>query len=118
MVLLQNHGSEVVVIHTGQAIAQLLIYKDSRVVVLQKDTLDDTARGDKGFGSTDLVVAIHEIEDSLVCLMVAHLSAQRQYDTARQLEVPAWERVDRTDDDSLYKNHWFQRRCRCHHAVC
>ena len=51
-VLLINHGPEPFVIHHGDRIAQLVVAPVSRVAVATVDELDDTARGEGGFGST------------------------------------------------------------------
>jgi dUTP pyrophosphatase len=51
-VLLINHGSEPVVFQAGDRIAQLVIVPVPEVEVIEVDDLDDTSRGENGFGST------------------------------------------------------------------
>lgn len=51
-VILINLSHEAVEIAQGERIAQLLIQDVDRATFAQTDTLDDTARGDGGFGST------------------------------------------------------------------
>lgn len=47
-----NHGSQPFVVHDGDRIAQLLLLGVPEVELLLTDSLDDTARGTGGFGST------------------------------------------------------------------
>ena len=47
-----NHGKEPFVVHDGDRIAQFLLMGTPRVEMFRCDTLDDTARGTGGFGST------------------------------------------------------------------
>ena len=51
-VILINHGLEVFRVEPGMRIAQLVIAPVLRVEPVLADTLDDTARGTGGFGST------------------------------------------------------------------
>ncbi|HEY3331391.1 MAG TPA: dUTP diphosphatase [Capsulimonadaceae bacterium] len=51
-VLLINHGSEPFTIRRGERIAQMVVCPVVRVEWEQVDTLDDTARGEGGFGHT------------------------------------------------------------------
>jgi dUTP pyrophosphatase len=51
-VLLVNLGSETHEIHPGDRIAQLVISPVVRAEVLESDDLEETARGDGGFGHT------------------------------------------------------------------
>jgi dUTP pyrophosphatase len=51
-VLLINLGKEPVTFNRGDRIAQLLIQPVEHVTVAASDSLDDTARGDGGFGHT------------------------------------------------------------------
>lgn len=51
-VILINHGQEDFVIRRGDRIAQLVIAPVAQAQWLETDTLDDTARGAGGFGST------------------------------------------------------------------
>ena len=53
-VLLFNHSDRDFVIKKGDRIAQLLIQKVESAVFVPADSLDDTARGEAGFGSTGL----------------------------------------------------------------
>lgn len=52
MVILVNHGPEAFVVRRGERIAQLLISPVSQATWREVDALDDTARGEGGFGST------------------------------------------------------------------
>ena len=47
-----NHGKEPFVIRDGDRIAQFLLMGVPKVEVFLCDTLDETARGEGGFGST------------------------------------------------------------------
>jgi len=51
-VLLVNLGDEAVDIEAGQRVAQMLLQRVGWARVVEVDTLDDTRRGDGGFGST------------------------------------------------------------------
>ncbi len=51
-VILINHGQEPFVIRRGERIAQMVVARHERAVVVELDTLDETARGAGGFGST------------------------------------------------------------------
>jgi dUTP pyrophosphatase len=51
-VLLINLGSEPVLIERGQRIAQLVVAPVTRAALMVVDSLDATARGEGGFGST------------------------------------------------------------------
>ena len=51
-VVLVNHGTEPVVLARGDRIAQLLIQRVERAVFRKADSLDETGRGQGGFGST------------------------------------------------------------------
>lgn len=51
-VVLFNHGKENVVVNIGDRIAQLVIECIETPLVEEVDTLDDTERGENGFGST------------------------------------------------------------------
>ena len=53
-VILQSHGQEHLEIHPGDRIAQLLILPIPAVQIREVDQLDETARGEGGFGSTGL----------------------------------------------------------------
>ncbi len=52
IVLLINHGEAPVQIAAGQRIAQLVIAPVVQATLVEVDTLDETARGAGGFGST------------------------------------------------------------------
>ncbi len=52
MVILINHGPEAFVVRRGERIAQLLISPVVQASWREVETLDDTARGAGGFGST------------------------------------------------------------------
>lgn len=51
-VILANLGSEPFVIRRGERIAQMVVAPYSRVQWIEADSLDETARGAGGFGST------------------------------------------------------------------
>jgi len=51
-VVLVNLGKESLVIKKGMKIAQLLIQSVAQVKVVEVEELEETSRGDKGFGST------------------------------------------------------------------
>ena len=53
-VVLVNLGAVPFSIQAGMKIAQLLIQPVSEVTVVESETLDDTSRGENGFGSTGL----------------------------------------------------------------
>ena len=51
-VLLINHGTEPFRVTRGMRIAQLVVAQVARMALKEADTLDETARGNRGFGST------------------------------------------------------------------
>lgn len=51
-VILINHGEEPFVIRRGERIAQMVIAQHEQARMFQVETLDETARGAGGFGST------------------------------------------------------------------
>jgi dUTP pyrophosphatase len=51
-VILANLGSEPFVIRRGERIAQMVIARHERIQWLETKSLDDTVRGEGGFGST------------------------------------------------------------------
>jgi dUTP pyrophosphatase len=51
-VLLINHGEAPFTVRRGDRIAQMVVAPVSAVDFEERETLDDTARGDKGHGST------------------------------------------------------------------
>jgi dUTP pyrophosphatase len=51
-VILINHGAEPFVIQRGERIAQMVIARHERAEWIEVDSLDATARGAGGFGST------------------------------------------------------------------
>jgi len=53
-VVLVNLGKEPFVINKGMKIAQMLIQPIEEVKVVESEELDDTSRGENGFGSTGL----------------------------------------------------------------
>ncbi|MCW1984906.1 UNVERIFIED_ORG: dUTP pyrophosphatase [Sphingomonas sp. R1F5B] len=57
-IILINHGSESFSIQRGDRVAQLVLAPVVRGTWLEVGELDDTARGDGGFGSTGGVVAL------------------------------------------------------------
>ncbi len=52
LVLLVNLGPEIVRFAVGDRVAQLLLQRVGHAEVVEVDTLDDTLRGDGGFGSS------------------------------------------------------------------
>lgn len=52
-VLLINLGDQPVILQRGQAIAQLVVQSYTRAELATVDDLDETVRGEGGFGSTD-----------------------------------------------------------------
>jgi dUTP pyrophosphatase len=57
-VIVINHGSDAFEIRRGDRIAQLVLAPVTRATWLVVEELDETARGDGGFGSTGGVVAL------------------------------------------------------------
>jgi dUTP pyrophosphatase len=57
-VIVINHGAEVFDIRRGDRIAQLVLAPVTRAAWLPVDELDETLRGEGGFGSTGGVVAL------------------------------------------------------------
>jgi dUTP diphosphatase len=53
-VVLANLGDGPFAVKKGMKIAQMLVQPVAAVTVIEADTLDDTARGQGGFGSTGL----------------------------------------------------------------
>jgi dUTP pyrophosphatase len=53
-VVMINLGKEPFVLKTGMKIAQMLIQPVATVTIVETETLDDTSRGQGGFGSTGL----------------------------------------------------------------
>jgi dUTP pyrophosphatase len=51
-VVLINHGDETFVVQPGDRVAQLLIQGVERVLFVRGETLAESARGERGFGST------------------------------------------------------------------
>lgn len=51
-VILINHGANDFVVERGMRIAQMIVAKYEHVVLEEVQSLDETARGTKGFGST------------------------------------------------------------------
>lgn len=51
-VILINHGQEAFVIQRGERIAQMVIARHEQAAMVEVETLDETARGAGGFGST------------------------------------------------------------------
>ena len=57
-VIVINHGTQDFAIRRGDRIAQLVLAPVTRASWLEVDSLDETARGEGGFGSTGGVVAL------------------------------------------------------------
>jgi dUTP pyrophosphatase len=57
-VILINHGAEEFAVRRGDRVAQLVLAPVTRASWLKVDELDDTARGEGGFGSTGGVVSL------------------------------------------------------------
>lgn len=51
-VMLINHGQAPFVVRRGDRIAQMVVAPVSRVVLIERETLDETQRGEGGHGST------------------------------------------------------------------
>jgi dUTP pyrophosphatase len=51
-VILINHGAEPFVIQRGERIAQMVLAQHVQALIAEVDSLDETARGAGGFGST------------------------------------------------------------------
>ena len=51
-VILVNHGQEPFVVRRGERIAQMVIARHEQAAMVEVETLDETARGAGGFGST------------------------------------------------------------------
>jgi dUTP pyrophosphatase len=51
-VVLINHGDAPFMVRRGDRIAQMVVAPVSMVTFLERETLDETERGDKGYGST------------------------------------------------------------------
>ena len=51
-VILINHGAEPFVIQRGERIAQMVIAAHAQAVIAEVESLDETTRGEGGFGST------------------------------------------------------------------
>lgn len=51
-VILINHGQEPFVIRRGERIAQMVVARHEQAEMVEVETLDETARGAGGFGST------------------------------------------------------------------
>ena len=51
-VILINHGQDPFVIRRGERIAQMVIARHEQATTVEVETLDETARGAGGFGST------------------------------------------------------------------
>lgn len=52
IILLHNHSNEIQSIENGERVAQLLVLPYINTNILEVDTLQETLRGDGGFGST------------------------------------------------------------------
>lgn len=57
-VILINHGTEPFAISRGDRVAQLVLAPVTRATWMEVDELDETARGEGGFGSTGGVVSL------------------------------------------------------------
>lgn len=57
-VIMINHGAEEFAIRRGDRVAQLVLAPVTQAAWLPVDELDETARGDGGFGSTGGVVSL------------------------------------------------------------
>ena len=51
-VMLINHGQAPFAVRRGDRIAQMVVAPVSRVVLIERETLDETQRGEGGHGST------------------------------------------------------------------
>src|SRR5690606_17164304 len=57
-VILMNLGSEPFAVHRGDRVAQLVLAPVTRAAWIEVEQLDETARGQGGFGSTGGVVSL------------------------------------------------------------
>ena len=57
-IILINHGSDDFAVRRGDRIAQLVLAPVTRAIWLEVDDLDETARGEGGFGSTGGVASL------------------------------------------------------------
>jgi len=53
MILLENNGSRPIVINKGDKVSQMVVLDLGKVTVEEVEDLDETVRGEDGFGSTD-----------------------------------------------------------------
>jgi dUTP pyrophosphatase len=60
-VILINHGSEEFSVERGMRIAQLVIAPVTRIAVIESHSLDETSRGEGGFGSTGVASAAFSV---------------------------------------------------------
>ena len=59
-VVLFNHSDNDFVVHQGDRIAQLILEKIATPEIQEVQNLDDTSRGDSGFGSTGVQAKTEE----------------------------------------------------------
>ena len=90
-VLLFNFSDSDFAVNSGDRIAQFILEKIKTPLVKELDSLDETDRGGKGFGSTGLSAAVTKDEDKIMKpedrMKVANPLAQsRQLITARQIQ--------------------------------
>ena len=90
-VLLFNFSDSDFAVNLGDRIAQFILEKIKTPLVKELDSLDETDRGGKGFGSTGLSAAVTKDEDKIMKpedrMKVANPLAQsRQLITARQIQ--------------------------------
>ncbi len=57
-IIMINHGSEAFAIHRGDRVAQLVLAPVTRASWVEVEELDETQRGEGGFGSTGGVVSL------------------------------------------------------------
>lgn len=55
--ILINHGSDDFIVSRGMRIAQMVITEYTKVSLHEVDDLEETARGEQGFGSTGVFIA-------------------------------------------------------------
>ena len=75
-VLLSNDSPKSLKIHKNMRIAQLIIFELSTTEILQTDTLTNTARNKKGFGSTGTHAISNDVVDDITTAPTTAAAAQ------------------------------------------
>ena len=53
-VILINHGSEIYAVKKGEKVAQVILNKIEKVLIVETENLSESSRGEGGFGSTGI----------------------------------------------------------------